>query len=374
MKNFRLSPRISNLSRNLACSFALILLAYAQAPAQRAQRARFDVTNYRIEAQLLPAEHLLRATGDVTFTPQDPTRTVTFELNGSLRVESIERNGRRLTNFVQDAAGADATLGPNVRVDLGDVVPANQPVTLRFRWSGALVTPEGGPLATKRLAYVGTDVSYLTYAARWFPFHDYAADRATADITVSVPAGYEVAGSSDEPAQRTSASGGGVRYRFVHRQPALVGNIAAARYVTKSLRIGPYEVQFYVQPGSEARVERYAELMGQAFQFYNSQYGAPAFGTRFVVAQIDNDSLDTYAAPGMEFLAAKFFDPQRTPQEERLQREAAFQWWGHTAGLRSFDDAWLSQGLAEWSAFSFREKTLKGGQWESAQRDELERA
>jgi aminopeptidase N len=129
-----------------------------------------------------------------------------------------------------------------------------------------------------------------------------------------------------------------------------------------------------VQPGSEARVERYAELMGQAFQFYNSQYGAPAFGTRFVVAQIDNDSLDTYAAPGMEFLAAKFFDPQRTPQEERLQREAAFQWWGHTAGLRSFDDAWLSQGLAEWSAFSFREKTLKGGQWESAQRDELERA
>ncbi|MBA2340292.1 MAG: hypothetical protein H0V88_07840, partial [Pyrinomonadaceae bacterium] len=252
MKKNRFSSRVNNFSRRALCSFAFILLAYFQIQAQSAAgRARFDVTNYRIEAQLLPAEHLLRATGDVTFTPQDATRTVTFELNGSLKVDAIERNGRALTNFVQDAAGADASLGPNVRVDLGDVVAANQPVTLRFRWSGALVTPEGGPLATKRLAYVGTDVSYLMYAARWFPFHDYAADRATADITISVPSGYEVAGSSDEAPQRTAAGGGQTRYRFVHRQPALVGNIVAGRYVTRNLRIGPYELQFLVQPGSE---------------------------------------------------------------------------------------------------------------------------
>ena len=37
------------------------------------------------------------------------------------------------------------------------------------------------------------------------------------------------------------------------------------------------------------------------------------------------------------------------------QREAAYQWWGQTVGLKSFDDAWLSQGLAEYSAFSLRE-------------------
>ena len=68
-----------------------------------------------------------------------------------------------------------------VRVEL----PANQPVTLRFRWSGALVSPEGGPLATKRLAYVGPEGSYLLYASRWFPFHDYAADRATSVIPIA---------------------------------------------------------------------------------------------------------------------------------------------------------------------------------------------
>ena len=60
-------------------------------------------------------------------------------------------------------------------------------MTLRFKYSGVLATPEGGPLLTKRLAYVGDKNGYLMYAARWFPFHDYAADRATSDISISLP-------------------------------------------------------------------------------------------------------------------------------------------------------------------------------------------
>jgi aminopeptidase N len=351
--------------------FAAALAAHAQQP-QGPARARFDVTHYRIEAELNPAQHTLRAAADVTFTPVDATRTVVFELNGSLKVEAVERNGKPLANFVQDPVGLD-TLGPNVRVDLGEIVQPNAPVTLRFRWSGALVTPEGGPLATRRLAYVGNEGSYLMYAARWFPFHDYAADRATSDITVIVPAGTIVAGSSDEPVAQTAA-GGQTRYRFVNRQPTLVGNFAAAKYITRTLRIGGYELQFFVQPGSENRVERYAELIGKALEFYTQKYGPPAFGSRYVVAQIDDESLEAYAAHGMQFLSSSFFESGRVPKEERVQREAAYQWWGFTVGLKSFDDAWLSQGLAEWSAFNLREATSTGAALDAAQRDMMERA
>lgn len=349
-----------------------VLTGTAQQPASSG-RARFDVTNYRIEAQLLPAEHLLRAGAEVTFTPLDATRSVVFELNGSLKVESIMRNGKPLTNFVQDAVGV-GDLGPSVRIDLGEVVPAGQPVTLTFRWSGALVSPEGGPLATRRLAYVGNEGSYLMYAARWFPFHDYAADRATADITIIVPTGTQVAGSSDEPVTGVAGKDGNTRFRFVHKKPALIGNIAAGQYITRTLRFGSYELQFFVKPGSENRLDRYGELMGNALQHYTAQYGAPSFGTRLAIAQIDDDSLDTYSGLGILFLASKMFDPARPAPEDRLQREVAYQWWGQTVGLKSFDDAWLSQGLAEWSAFSLREATLTGGALDAAQREEQERA
>ena len=57
------------------------------------------------------------------------------------------------------------------------------------------------------------------YASRWFPFHDYAADRATSDITLIVPAGLQVAGTSDDPVvAQPSPKEGAVRFRFVHRQ------------------------------------------------------------------------------------------------------------------------------------------------------------
>src|SRR5918912_248452 len=371
MKNFGLRARrfVALPALTLLC---LILPSLAQA--QTAGRARFDVTNYRIEAQLLPDQHLLRAGADVTFTPLDATRSVIFELNGSLKVEKIERNGKAITNFVQDAAGADTSIGPNVRIDLGEVVPAGTPVTLRFSWSGGLASPEGGPLATKRLAYVGTEGSYLMYAARWFPFHDYAADRATSDITIIVPTGLHVAGTSDEPVAPVVGQDGNTRYRFVHKQPVLPGNFVAGQYITKALKFGSYDIQFYAKVGSESRIERYAEMMGTALQFYTKEYGQPAFGTRLVVAQIDDESMDTYSGLGMVFLASKLFDPSRPVPEEKLQREVAYQWWGQTVGLKSFDDAWISQGLAEWSAFELREATLQGGALDNAQRDEQERA
>src|SRR3989454_5621120 len=238
-----LRSRISNLKFQISVSaialasvMTLGLGSTASAQQQPVAGARYDITNYRIEVQLNPNEHTLRAGADITLVPQDATRSVVFELNGSLHVDSVEKDGKALTGFVQDAVGAGA-LGPNVRIDLGQVVPAAQPITVRIRWSGALTSPEGGPLATKRLAYVGPEGSYLMYASRWFPFHDYAADRATSDITLIVPSGLQVAGTSDDPVSaQPSPKEGAVRFRFVHRQPVLIGNFAAGQYISRPLR------------------------------------------------------------------------------------------------------------------------------------------
>jgi aminopeptidase N len=367
-------PILSRTLLALAVVLVISAVGVAQQPAPQQAASRFDVTSYRIEAQIIPEQHMLRAGADITFVPLDATRSVVFELNGSLKVESIEKDGKSLTGFVQDNVGVGA-LGPSVRIDLGSVVPANQPVTLRIRWSGALISPEGGPLATKRLAYVGTEGSYLMYASRWFPFHDYAADRATSDITLIVPAGTQVAGTSDDPVVgQSSPKEGAVRFRFVHRQPVLIGNFAAGQYINKNLRFGPYELQLYAMPGAERRIDAFAELTGRVLEFYTKSYGKPLFGNRLVITQIDDESLDTYSGPGMIFLSAKMFESNKPLPEEKLQREIAYQWWGQTVGLKSFDDAWLSQGLAEWSAFAYRESTLTGGGLDAAQREQQERA
>src|SRR6185503_19833961 len=106
-----------------ACAvLSLALSVKSQQPAPQQAASRFDVTNYRIEAQIIPDQHVLRAGADVTFVPIDATRSVVFELNASLKVESIEKDGKQLTGYVQDAVGV-GSLGPIVRIDLGQVMP-----------------------------------------------------------------------------------------------------------------------------------------------------------------------------------------------------------------------------------------------------------
>ena len=372
---------------------AVVLAALATAgSAQQVKRTPFDVSSYLIDAQLNPIENKLSASTAVTFTPQEETRSVTFELNGSLKVDSVMRTdktpvatppikGKPVTpstaapaipsgqlTFVQDQVGV-SDLGPSVRVDLGDTVPAGSIVTLVFKYSGVLNTPSGGPLLNKRLAYIGAEEGYLMYASRWFPFHNYAADLATSDITISLPPGLQIAGYSDSPATATAG-----KYRFVQSKPGLPGNLAYGKYVPKNLKFGEYAINFNTMPGFDANVQSFAETLGKALDFYTKSFGAPAMGKTLTVAQIDDESLDFYSSNGMLFISSRQFEQPRDATAERLQREAAYQWWGLTVGLKSFDDVWLSQGLAEYSAFALRETLLTGAKLDFARRELLEKA
>ncbi|MEP7149273.1 MAG: M1 family aminopeptidase [Acidobacteriota bacterium] len=379
--------RLFRISLQIAVVFVLSTAAFAQ----QSKRTLFDVTNYVINAELSPIDNKINAVADVTFVPGETTRSVAFELNGSLKVDEITRVGASTpmanptksksakpavassssdsVTFVQDQAGGSSDLGPHVRIDLGTDVNKGTPVTLRFRYSGILNLPTGGPLLNKRLAYVGETNGYLMYAARWFPFHDYAADPATADITISLPPGYQVAGYSNQPVTNT-----GGKYRFVQSKPALIGNLAYGKYMQKNLNIGGYDIQFLTRPGSDQLVIGYGETLGKALEFYTKKFGEADFGKKLIVVQIDDESLDFYSSQGMLFIADRQFEQGRDITNDRLQREAAYQWWGLTVGLKSFDDAWLSQGLAEYSAYALRESTLSGAQLDNLRRELLEKS
>ena len=159
-----------------------------------------DVQHYKIDAELVPASQLLRARAEVKFIPLGDTRSVVFELNGSLSVKRVTRvdvvaaapgsaprdpkakpakdpKPSTLASAAAAVAPATGAIGAatanaaaiasdglqfiqdnrdnmNVRIDLGAVVPGKQPVTLLFEYEGALESPQGGPISNARLAYV----------------------------------------------------------------------------------------------------------------------------------------------------------------------------------------------------------------------------
>jgi len=378
MRNFT-RPFLLNLFLFAAIGFGLVPCFASFAAAQ--QRADLDIQNYKIDATLDPAGNSIKATADVTFIPLEQTRTVSFELNGSLKVESITMPGAAAASkqknatmpagsitFIQDQVGV-SDLGPNVRIDLGADAPANVPVTLRFVYSGVLNTPSGGPLLSKRLASIGDNDGYLMYAARWFPFHDYAADLATSNITITLPSGFQAVGFSDTP---TAPAGG--KFNFVTSNPSLIGTIAYGRFTPRTVRMGQFELSFYTRAGNDTLIQDYAETLGKALEYYTKRFGRSDMGDRLMIVEIDDESLNYYSSPGMIMMARRIFAENRDVTTERLEREAALQWWGMTVGLRSFDDAWLSQGLAAYSAFELRESTLSGARLYDLRRELLEKS
>jgi aminopeptidase N len=60
--------------------------------------------------------------------------------------------------------------------------------------------------------------------------------------------------------------------------------------------------------------------------------------------------------------------------DEKLAREVAYQWWGQAVGMKSFDDTWLSQGLAEFSTLLYVKDNENETLYQQTVQAELEKA
>jgi tetratricopeptide (TPR) repeat protein len=415
-------------TRWLPGMFLLAALVWSL-PAVNAQKGPtdIDVQHYKIDAEIVPASQLLRARAEVRFIPLTETRSVVFEMNGSLTIQRVKRmdvvaakpvspmgpgapaiRDPKAKPSVKDVKPATPVVTPakpaantltaaaaavappadglqfiqdnrenmNVRVDLGAVVPAKQPVSLLFEYEGALESPQGGPIANARLAAVSEQGSYLFYAARWFPFHEYAADRATYAITVKAPKGVLVAGYSEQPVTPVPSVDPKTKeefatYSFVSTKPLLPGNLAAAKYILKTTTHSGLSVDFYIKAGDEKWADHASDIIGKHLEFYADKFGKYEFGNKLIVAETDEETLETYSGAGMMFVSPRAL---ASGIDEKLSREVAYQWWGQAVGLQSFDDTWLSQGLAEFSTLLYLKDNVNETQFQQAVQAELEKA
>ena len=275
----------------LTLAFALIAVLASDGRSQTEAGATIDITHYKINAELLPDAHTLKAKAVVSFKALTQTQSAVLEMNGSLAISSIKApDGQTELQFIQDRVSE-----LNVKINLGQLYPAGSEITLTFEYSGPLATPEGGPLPDRRLAYVGPEGSYLFYAARWFPFHGYAADRATSEISLTVPSGWTVAGYSARPVIPAPAANGRLTFTFVADQPVLTGSFAAGQFITRTINSAGMQIDVFVYPGSEARVQEYGQEVAQILQVYNNRFGPYAFGGRYVIAEVDDEQHRTGA-------------------------------------------------------------------------------
>jgi len=334
------------------------LVAVALPAAAQRQRADIDVQHYKIDAEIEPAAQSLTAKAEVQFVPAEKTSSVVFELNNALNVSRVEdAQGNQLS---AERSQNDFT----ITVNFPQPLAKGQPAALRFTYDGRLTGNEDSPVFGITFAAIQDSHAFLLYPGRWFPVSGYTSDTFTADIRVSVPAGYRVVGPGTSTA---GTSGERAVYSFTFDKPSFPGSIAVFRGEPISIAAeGGVNTTFYLSSATrEAAAANGAEL-GKVLTFLTSLFGPPPYHDLAVV-ETAKGAPNGYAAPGIIFLSPASLSGE--PNTRLLANQAARQWWGQMVAPASRAHIWLVNGMARYAEMMYIENVNGPGALETEAHD-----
>src|ERR1700733_14431173 len=309
-----------------------------------AERTTINITGYVINAQLDPAEHTLKATAKVTFTATDNISAAVFELHNALKVESVKDSQKHPLNGER---GSNATIS----IALPSPMRKGASATLTFVYEGTLSGSEESPVEGLKVASIGDPISYLLYAGRWFPMVGYLTDRFTAEIHVTIPAGYRVVGSGITGSPRSSS--GGMEYSFNWTKPSFPGTIIAGKFNEPMVVAGSPNVRVYLTDAHKQSGPEYAQTANKEFDFFGETFGEGPSRLLNVV-ELPDDTLPAYWAPEIAAVAGARVSDRNNFR--LLANTMAHQWWGCTVSPATLNDAWITNGMSRYGELMYVER------------------
>ncbi|MDE3137042.1 MAG: hypothetical protein KGL59_10745, partial [Acidobacteriota bacterium] len=315
----------------------------------------FHATHYEIDAVLSPGNQTLFAKVQADFVAVQTSRDLDLELSPDMAITSIQLDGQGVP-FQRTSS----PLG--LAITLPNAVPAGQKVTLTFDYVGQLASGAGSPSAGVRLAYVGSDNSFLLLASRWFPVTSYVGQRYTTVIHLTVPPNMVVISSGQSGAPdsvpepqnvRPPGAGQWLRYTFTTTEPAAVGTVIAAPLQLTPVNESGISISVYTPPDQKSTAAAWAKQLADILAFYSSEFG-PLTDRSITLAQLPNiATMPGVAAPGLLLVNQRQWTEQ--PPERLLARLAAHLWWGEQVLPATSSDAWLSAGLSRYSEILYEQ-------------------
>jgi aminopeptidase N len=334
-----------------------LVLAIAAVPGQAQGTApRFEVTNYIIDAELFPSTHVLSAKVRVDLLPKADLTTLVFELHSSLRVDKVLDTKGQEVAFKQD--------GQALTLSLLNPLPEGKLASLNVNYGGALASADGSPVEGLKLAYVGTEGSYLLYPGRWFPVSAYGVNRFAATLNITVPSGETVIASGKASAPARQA--GRVTYTYVFDQASFPATVIAGRYLVQPGTAVGADIALYMKAGHENLAASYGDTAAKILAYYSDEFG-PLPSGHLAMVEIEDGTVGGYTSPGVVALASRAFT---SPVNYRLlAHEISHLWWRCLVSPASPNDAILDEGLATYAAALYVQQIAGDAAFEDLMRE-----
>jgi aminopeptidase N len=356
----------------VALAATALTLAGTQAPAQAAPapgapgigdsyfpdygNGGYDVSHYDIRLRYTPATDRLTGTTTILATAtQDLSR---FNLDFLLDVSSIRVNNRPAT-FTREG-DHELVVTPARPVADGGAM------TVVVQYAGVPSTEVGaGFTAWIRTPDGAMAVGEPEIAWWWFPSNDHPSDKATFDVSVSVPDGVEAISNGSMPRPPVRETLGYTRWSWRSLKPQ-------ATYLT-FLTVGQYDVttdttesgdpvyNAYSQlltPDFRAAAESSVERTAEITDWESTVFGPFPFEARGGVVgppgtlgfALENQTRPNYSAA--------FF--RRGSNTSVIVHENAHQWFGDSVSVADWQHIWLNEGFASYAEWLWSEKNDEG--------------
>ncbi|WP_030208640.1 M1 family metallopeptidase [Streptomyces sp. NRRL S-87] len=319
----------------------------------------YDVSHYDLRLKYQPKTDLLEGTATLlATTTQDLSR---FNLDFGLKVSEVRVNGVKAAYAASGASELEVT--PAAPLPKGKAVTvvvkyAGKPSEFKVDgWSAWVRTPDGAVAAQEPDS-----------AVWWFPSNDHPLDKATFDVSVSVPDGLQAI--SNGVLQSQSSRVGWTRYNWRSNKPqaSYLATLAIGKFdITTDKTSDGLPVLNAYSPdlgdnagAARASVERTTEVA----EWLTGVFGPYPFNAigGYVPNVTSGFALETQTRP--------FYSPRQFANGANVSvvvHELAHQWYGDSVSVNNWKDIWVNEGFARYAQFLWSEKEGEGTAQELAQ-------
>jgi aminopeptidase N len=311
-----------------------------------------DILHIALVLDVDPEARSVKGTATLRASALGPTHAVELDAV-ELEISKVTANGKP-AKFRHD--------GKKLRVELdGELAPGSE-LVLAIDYAG---TPRRG------LYFVGPDDGYPNKPTQvwtqgqdedsryWFPCFDSPNEKATSEVTVTVPAGMFAVSNGTLISDRTNAASRTLHWRLDVPHSCYLVTLCVGDFASIESKWHDKPVVYYVARGREAECERTLARTPEMLELFSRLFGvmypypryAQVFVADFIFGGMENTSATTLTDTVLlDERAAIDYDV-----DSLVAHELAHQWFGDLVTCRDWGEGWLNEGFATYSEYIWRE-------------------
>ena len=322
-----------------------------------------DVKHYRLQIQLTPNEFGTAGVvaGAVTIIGQTTgtVSSIDVDVKPTLNIDSVRLDGAA-NSFRQNNSLAI--------IDFPVPLSPGRQFTVVIQYHGVSSgssSTGGGLLFTRHgpnfLPVIATH-SEPFGAPLWWPCIDNPADKATAEIEVTVPEGNQVASNGVLDKIQTNADHT-VTYFWREDSPlaTYLVSVAATDYArfedsyTALDGVTKMPLVYYVYPEHLDLARVKFAVVRSAMEIYAGLFGEyPFLGEKYGMAEFPfGGAMEHQTITG---ISSSLVGSVTSSNQATIVHELSHHWWGDLVTMRTWDDIWLNEGFATYSEVLFFER------------------